>query len=189
MDPLSCASIPSAPPLISKLKRLRSESVEIISPPRLLRPRKEESGDLKRELGLLPDVVRVGSCFKTLEDARQAVFAQEEALGHKWITKQTKKKNDRVVRVTLRCNRYSNPIPQHLLAIDPSDHRHGRSVRIGCDAHVNVCQPVAGGWHVTVTNFKHNHAPLVPPGGSITRRPTKEQRAIIADLARVSKIT
>ena len=51
-DPLSCASIPSAPPLISKLKRLRSESVEIISPPRILRPRKEESGHQQILTGL-----------------------------------------------------------------------------------------------------------------------------------------
>ena len=152
----------------SKLKRPQSESIEVILPVRHVQPQKAKRENHGRELALLPDIVWKGSCFKTLEEARRAVFAQEEALGHKWVTNQTKKKGDRVARVTFRCNHQSKHIPQHSLAIDPSDRRLGRSVSVECEAHVNVCQPVSGGWHVTVADFEHNHEPLVPPGGSIS---------------------
>ena len=131
-----------------------------------------------------------GMFFKTWEEARDAIYEQEEACGHKWIKHQTKmsKNGSNVVRITFRCNRQSFPTPKHSTAIDPSDLRHGKSSRVGCQAHVNVCRN-PGGWHLGKIELDHNHERSIPPGGKVSRPPTVEQRSIIIDLTKVPNLT
>lgn len=178
----------SKPQPLQKLKRRRSASVELISPS--CQDVKQVTAKQKRIQGIAPGVIRQGSFFKTWEDARDALYEQEGALGHKWIKHQTKmtREGSQAARITFRCNRQSQHIPKHSMAIDPSDHRHGQSVRVGCRAHVNVCKN-AGGWIVSLADFEHNHERLVPVGGSISRPPTQEQRVLIAGLAKVPKLS
>ena len=167
-------------------KRSRSESIEVISPPRDIKHAKIKQRNPTEDITLAR--IQVHDFFRTLNEVRDAIFAQEEPLGHKWIKNQTKLRRDGTAgHVTFRCNRQSHHLPKHNMSLDPSDHRRGRSVRVGCQAHVNVCQN-AGGWHVTVADFEHNHGRLVPAGGRVTRPPTKEQQAIISDYAKIPKI-
>lgn len=76
--------------------------------------------------------------FPTLDAAILAVCDEEETLGHKWVKGQTKKRGGEVRRITIRCNHYRFPTEQHSVAIDPANHRRGRSSKTGCKAHVNI---------------------------------------------------
>lgn len=134
----------------------------------------------------VPGVVSEGSFYKTLEAAQSAIYAQEERSGQVWVKNQSKTKGGQLKKMTFRCNRHSLPNPKHDVGIDPAEHRHGKSGRTGCQAHVNVCRNGAG-WLVTTADWRHNHERTVPNGGSVRRPPTQEQRSVIANLATVSQ--
>ena len=132
-----------------------------------------------------PGIVHVGSIYPSLEAAQEAIYAQENRLGHVWRRAQgTKHSNGSQKKMTFRCNHYHHPTPTHLHSIDPSDHRKGKSIKTNCMAHVNVNQIRHSSlWHVTFTNWNHNHEREIPIGGSIRRPATQEQRKLVTELA------
>ena len=132
-----------------------------------------------------PGVVRVGSVYPSLEAAQEAIYAQENRLGHVWRRGQGTKSNDgSQKKMTFRCNHYHHPTPTHSPWIDPSDHRRGKSIKTDCKAHVNVNRiQYSTSWHVTLANWDHNHEREIPVGGTIRRSATLEQRKVVAELA------
>lgn len=108
---------------------------------------------------VVADTVLVqGTVFKGWEDARKTVFAAEEKLGHIWKTDQSKRDTaGELKKVTLRCHRAGLHIPYHSTVIDPSDRRHGKSIKTSCPAHINVNQIHPGMWHFAKVNQIHNH--------------------------------
>lgn len=76
-------------------------------------------------------------------------------------------------------------MPTHLATIDPSDHHEGKTIKTGCDSHVNLNQvpSTTDSWHVTTVNWDRNHDPEFPEGGSTPKPPTAEQQMIITELA------
>ena len=188
---------PSRPKQKVRIKAARSPSLSIISPGKygvktLLSPSSKgrstpySSQMIERNVVPVPGVVLKGSFYKTLEEAQNAIYKQEERLGHTWVKNQSKTKDGRVKKMTFRCNRHALPKPKHDIGIDPADHRHGKSGKIDCQAHVNVCRNGAG-WLVTTTVWEHNHERTIPEGGSTRRPPTQEQRSVVADLATLSQ--
>lgn len=128
--------------------------------------------------------INIGQAYDSFEEGQAEVYALEARQGHIWRIGQTKKVNDQPKRITLRCNHYHRHTPTHLPTIDPSDYRRGKTIKTDCMAHVNITRSAADGtWHVTMTNWNHNHPPQVPPGGSIPRPPTKEQRELVSRYA------
>ncbi|KAJ6502044.1 hypothetical protein C8R45DRAFT_791938, partial [Mycena sanguinolenta] len=128
--------------------------------------------------------INIGKTYNTFEEGQADVYALEARRGHIWRVAQTKKVNNVAKRITLRCNHYYRHTPTHLSTIDPSDHRHGKTIKTDCMAHVNLTRSAADRtWHVSLTNWKHNHASQLPPGGSIPRRPTEAQRELVAKYA------
>ncbi|KAJ7440879.1 hypothetical protein FB451DRAFT_1058599, partial [Mycena latifolia] len=128
--------------------------------------------------------VRLGSFFTSFEKGRDAVFEREARLGHIWRIGQTKRASDGSIRrITVRCNHYGRTQSGHHSDIDPSDYRTGRTNRTQCMAHANFAALPAGGWHVTVVDWTHNHPREVPVGGSIPRPPTLEQRQLVKEYA------
>ena len=132
-----------------------------------------------------PGIVRVGSVYPSLEAAQEAIYAQENRLGHVWRRGQgTKHSDGSQKKMTFRCNHYHCPTPTHSHLIDPSDHRKGKSIKTDCMAHVNVNQIRHSTlWHVTVTDWEHNHEREIPIGGSIRQPATQEQRKLVTELA------
>lgn len=141
---------PSVP--MSTVKSARSDSIEIVLPsvpkpekkPRLQMKQRSPSLDVLSPMQLLRipgsklndhtdepvfGLFQQGMFFKTWEEARDAIYKQEEARGHKWIKHQTKmsKNGSNVVQITFHCNRLSFPTPKHSTAIDPSDLHYGKS--------------------------------------------------------------
>lgn len=127
------------------------------------------------------DFPRVGSVYQTLKEAEEDVFERERKLGHIWKKAQLKRDKDGVAirKQTLRCNHYDQPRPSHSMAIDPTDHRKGKTIKTGCLAHVNI-NLNHGLWCITLADWDHNHAPQVPQGGTVPRPPTKAQRDVVA---------
>ncbi|KAG2355052.1 hypothetical protein BDR07DRAFT_1493700 [Suillus spraguei] len=70
------------------------------------------------------------------------------------------------------------------MAIDPSDHHRGKTIKTGYNAHVNL-NLIHGStlWQGTFTDWNHNHPQEIPPGGTIVQRPTTAQRQVISKLA------
>ena len=128
--------------------------------------------------------------FASLDDAIEAVYAEEESLGHKWVKGQTKRgSGGEVRRITLRCNHYRLPTEQHSTTIDPSNHRQGKSNKTNCKAHVNVIRDLESSqWVLNVPNWAHNHPPEIPSGGHASRPPTKAIRAAITAIASTTNI-
>ena len=104
-------------------------------------------------------IVRKGSVFTSWEDARDAVYAREGRLGHRWRIAQGKiDKHGNRKKVTFRCNHYYHATPVHSTAIDPADHRHGKTIKTQCSAHVNVNRIASSSlYHITLTHWDHNH--------------------------------
>lgn len=85
-------------------------------------------------------------------------------------------------RTTFRCTAAGKHQPKHKRDIDPADFHKGKSIRKECPAHVNVV-PIGSEVHISLANFTHNHAPPVPPGAPIRKRPNAEEKGIVAKLA------
>ena len=101
--------------------------------------------------------------FPLLDAAIIAVCDEEEGLGHKWVKGQTKKTRGEVRRITMHCNHYCFATEQHFVAIDPANHRQGRSNKTNCKAHVNIIRdPEMALWVLNVLDCVHNHAPDIP---------------------------
>ncbi|KAG0706373.1 hypothetical protein DFH29DRAFT_760743, partial [Suillus ampliporus] len=56
------------------------------------------------------------------------------------------------------CNHYYQHEPTHSRAIDPSDHQRGKTIKMDCNAHVNL-NLIHGLtlWQVTLVDRDHNH--------------------------------
>jgi len=132
-----------------------------------------------------PGVVQVGSMYQSLVTAQEAIYAQENHLGHVWRRGQgTKSNNGSQKKMTFHCNHYHHPTPTHSAWIDPSDHRKGKSIKTNCMAHVNVNQIQHSTlWHVTLANWDHNHEWEIPVGSTIHCPATLEQRKVVVELA------
>lgn len=138
-----------------------------------------------------PGIVCKGSVFESWEDAREAVYAREARLGHRWRIAQGKadKRGNRK-KVTLRCNHYYHAVPVHSTEIDPADYRHGKTIKTECLAHVNVNRIANSSlYHITLTHWDHNHAREIPKGAPVRRNPTKLEKASISQLATSSTQT
>lgn len=145
--------------------------------PRVSEPEKCASSPI-RSVKTAPGVVWVGATFTSWEAAQAAIYAHEEQLGHCWHMAQGKLDNaGKRKKIMFRCNRYHYPIPTHSSNIDPSDFRKGKSIMTGCNAHVNVNRVfnLTNFWHVTLTEWDHNHACKIPEGASIQRLPTADE--------------
>ncbi|KAG2093763.1 uncharacterized protein F5147DRAFT_585265, partial [Suillus discolor] len=106
--------------------------------------------------------IAVGSVFESIEEAQRCIYACEANRGHCWRRGQSKR----------------------VMAIDHSDHRRGKTIKTGCNAHVNlnlICGSTL--WQVTLTNWDHNHPREIPPGGTIVRPPTTAQHQVVSEFA------
>jgi hypothetical protein len=127
--------------------------------------------------------------FPSLDAAILAVCDEEESLGHKWVKGQTKKTGGEVRRITMRCNHYRFPTERHSVAIDPANHRQGRSNKTDCKAHVNIIRdPESALWMLNVPDWVHNHAPDIPLGGKASRPPTKKLQDAISTIATTTNL-
>ena len=106
-----------------------------------------------------PGIVHKGSIFTSWEDAHEAIYAHEACLGHRWRIAQGRiDKHGNRKKVTFQCNHYYHTAPIHLIAIDPADHRCGKTIKTGCSAHVNINLIASSSlYHVTLTHWDHNH--------------------------------
>jgi hypothetical protein len=146
---------------------------------------------VSRSVEPAPGIVRKGSVFTTWEDARDAVYAREARLGHRWRIAQGKiDKHGNRKKVTFRCNHYYHAIPVHSPTLDPADHRHGKTIKTQCSAHVNVNRIASSSfYHITLTHWDHNHPREVPEGAPIPRLPTTVEKSEISKLATSSTQT
>ncbi|KAG2093883.1 uncharacterized protein F5147DRAFT_525064, partial [Suillus discolor] len=131
--------------------------------------------------------IAVGSVFESIEEAQRCIYAREANCRHRWRRGQSKHVGDSAVqlkKLTLRCNHYHQHEPTHSMAIDSSDHRRGKTIKTGCNAHVNL-NLIHGStlWQVTLTNWDHNHPREIPPGGTIVRPPTTAQHQVVSEFA------
>jgi hypothetical protein len=149
--------------------------------------------DLKplRSVEPAPGIVRKGSVFTSWEDARDAVYAREARLGHRWRIAQGKiDTHGNRKKVTFWCNHYYRAFPVHSTAIDPADHRRGKTIKSECSAHVNVNRIASSSlYHVTLTHWDHNHPPEIPEGAPVRRKPSAAERMEISQLATSSTQT
>ena len=177
-------------PFTTPVKSESAASVQVInlcspSPPDIKKPASAVAQRRRSSVVEAPGIVHVGSIYPSLEAAQEAIYAQENRLGHVWRRGQgTKHSNGSQKKMTFRCNHYHRPTPIHSHLIDPSDHRKGKSIKTDCMAHVNVNQIRHSTlWHVTFTDWNHNHEREIPIGGSIRRPATQEQRKLVTELA------
>ena len=92
--------------------------------------------------------------------------------------------------MTFRCNHYYHATPVHSTAIDPADHRHGKTIKTQCSAHVNVNRIASSSlYHITLTHWDHNHPREIPEGAPIPRPPTAVEKSEISKLATSSTQT
>jgi hypothetical protein len=160
---------------------------------RRLRKRLKPSGEsvtssIGRDISTIGNLVAVGSVFESIEEAQRCIYAREANRGHRWRRGQSKKVDSasamQLKKLTLRCNHYYQHKPTHLMAIDPSDHRKGKTIKTGCGAHVNLNLTHGSTlWQVTLVDWEHNHPREIPPGGSIMRPPTVAQRQVVSEFA------
>lgn len=135
--------------------------------------------------------VRLNSTFRSWTEARDAVYDDQERVGHKFRIAQSRRDASGArKKVTLRCNHYHHHTPTHSIDIDPSGYRNGRSMKTDCMAHVNINR-IEGStlWRVTLFDIVHNHGREIPVGGRATRPPTKAQRDVVSQLANDTKFT
>ncbi|KAK0219568.1 hypothetical protein EDD85DRAFT_780463 [Armillaria nabsnona] len=128
--------------------------------------------------------VHLDDLFPSLEEAEAAVYAHEEKLGHSWRKNQLKTKDGVVKKRTWRCNHCEEPQATHSVAIDPADHRRGRTWRTDCKAHVNANRQAGTGlWRITHIDWTHNHVPEFAPNTSVIRRPSTAMQKAVSQLA------
>lgn len=132
-----------------------------------------------------PGIVCKGSVFTSWEDAREAVYAREAHLGHRWRIAQGKvDKHGNRKKVTFRCNHYYHAVPTHSNIVDPADHRHGKTIKTECSAHVNINRIASSSfYHVTLAHWDHNHPREIPEGAPVRRKPTAIEKVEISQLA------
>jgi MULE transposase domain len=134
--------------------------------------------------------IQEGKVFVTWEEGRDALYAEEERRGHKWKVAQGKHDQHGRKKVILRCNHYYHHQPTHQPNLDPSEYRKGRSIRTGCNAHVNFNRVQDSSlWHITFISLVHNHDREIPPGGLATRPPNHNQRQLVSKLVNDSAFT
>ncbi|KAF8837068.1 hypothetical protein BDN67DRAFT_868246, partial [Paxillus ammoniavirescens] len=137
------------------------------------------------------DIIK-GTVFVSLDDAKRQIYAREEARGHHWRVSQSKRYNDseELKKVILRCNHYHTYHATHLPYLDPADLRKGRTIKTDCGAHVNLNRLRGSSlWRVTLVDWSHNHDREIPEGGHAPKRPTMEQKKVVASYARSSNFS
>ena len=192
--------------VINLVSPVESSTINLVTPPPKSKRLKVEPFSPKRDisielpLNVLPEQkstviypAPVHECesglFSSLDAAILAVCDEEESLGHKWVRGQTKKTGGEVRHITMRCNHYRFATEQHSVAIDPANHRRGRSNKTDCRAHVNIIRdPLSALWKLNVPDWVHNHAPDIPLGGKASRPPTKKLQDAISTFATTTKL-
>jgi hypothetical protein len=128
--------------------------------------------------------IQQGEVFVTWEEGRDALYTEEERWGHKWKVAQGKHDQRGRKKVILHCNHYYHHQPTHQPDLDPSKYRKGKSIKTGCNAHVNFNRIQDSSlWHITFINLVHNHECEIPPGGFATRPPNHNQCQLVSELA------
>ncbi|KAJ7447815.1 hypothetical protein FB451DRAFT_992940, partial [Mycena latifolia] len=133
-----------------------------------------------------PGVIREGRCYPSVKEAIADIYYHEEKRGYKWALGQLSKDGNGVLKKrTVRCNHYREPgSSRHLLHLDPSDHRQGKTIRTNCMAHVNINRSANTGiWRLTTVDLEHNHDRQIPEGGHVSQPPTQAHRDIVANFA------
>lgn len=135
--------------------------------------------------------IKVGSVFASWEEARDAIYHQEELRGFKMQMGQSKLSTNREKKkITVCCDRYSTHEPKKQRDIDPSEFHEGKSAKTGCFAHWNVNRlQDTRIWHITLIDNHHNHDHDITPRGFATRPPTQAQRELVSELAADSIFT
>lgn len=148
-------------------------------------PRKTTTSTPSRDPTISSGPIRVGSVFASWEDARDAIYHQEELRGFRIVMGQsTLDKSKAKKKITVRCDHYRTHEPKKRRNIDPSEFRKGKSIKTDCFAHWNVNRlQDSGVWHVTLVDNHHNHDRDIPAGGFATRPPTNAQRNLVSTLA------
>ncbi|KAF7372284.1 hypothetical protein MVEN_00088100 [Mycena venus] len=150
--------------VISDLRPICSASSTQPQKPKL-EPLSNISNSQRPPLQIIGDI-NIGKTYNSFEEEQADIYALEARRGHIWQIAQTKKVNDVPKRITLRCNHYYQHTPSHLHTIN---HRCGKSIKTDCMAHVNLTRSAADGtWHVSFTDWMHNHSPQIPSGGCPT---------------------
>ncbi|TFK22279.1 hypothetical protein FA15DRAFT_657697 [Coprinopsis marcescibilis] len=101
--------------------------------------------------------IKVGTTFWNVEEAKQAVYAAQEKLGFLWKVGQSNKGSDGT----------------------QEDHRNGKSIKTGCNAHVNINRLSPMLWNITLVDFKHNHDRELALGGQAPKKPTAIQKQVV----------
>lgn len=169
-----------------KVEAIKSDSLD----PQPHGPIQPGASTATRNITISSGPVKVGSSFRAWEEARDAIYHQEELQGFKMCMGQSKliRNTGMKKKITVRCNHYRAPNPIKRPDIDPSQFREGKSARTECMAHFNVnLLQETGLWNVTLIDNHHNHDPDIPPGGFATRVPSEAQRKLVSDFAKDSK--
>ncbi|KAK0463364.1 hypothetical protein IW261DRAFT_1347780, partial [Armillaria novae-zelandiae] len=134
-----------------------------------------------------------GMMYDTLEEAITVVMYQQGLLGYKWKCSHTHRDGNHMVQCkTVCCNRYEKHKPVHCLDINPGDHRTGKSVKTGCQMHVNIVCDISGTsqmkvqWQIKTIDLKHNHGPLVTPRSALPLLPKKEDKEEVEKLVKAN---
>lgn len=141
-----------------------------------------------RQDGPAQTLVTFNSFFVTLQEARDALFAQEERRGFQWKVSKTHVVNGVQRKLVVKCRRSGVHMPVHAPDLDPGQLREGKSVKTGCLARANIGK-LAGGWYISRYDEAHNHERELPVGGTARRPPTKEQKELIAKLDATGNFT
>ncbi|KAJ7142831.1 hypothetical protein C8R44DRAFT_924518, partial [Mycena epipterygia] len=173
--------------------RIKHENsvIDLCSPPRSKaksEPKKETLGS-RRSVVAAPGAIVEGACYETVDTTIDAIFYHQEQRGYKWALSQlVNDKNGILKKRTVRCNHYRAAGPsKHLLHLDPSDHRNGKSVRTECYAHININRSAEPGlWRLTTVDLKHNHDRLIAEGGLASRPSTQAHRDVVEKFAHQS---
>lgn len=164
--------------------------LDLCSPPRSkskMEPKTETLG--RRSVVVAPGAIKEGNNYSSVELAIDDIYYHEEQRGYKWALAQVAKYNNGALKKrTVRCNHYREPgSSKHLLHLDPSDHRSGKTVRTNCMARVNINRSAETGvWRLTAVNLDHNDARLIPEGGVASRPPTQAHKDVVAEFAHES---
>ena len=132
---------------------------------------------------LSPSPDLVGTIFESLELAKETIYAYQEAKGFKFVHGQSKRDDQGELRkLMLRCTSTGAPRHTHNPAIDPADHRKGRTIRTGCGALANLNRVRDTNYFILSSAvWEHNHLGL-PKGARVLRPPNEQQKIFVADL-------
>ncbi|KIJ28025.1 hypothetical protein M422DRAFT_270714 [Sphaerobolus stellatus SS14] len=138
---------------------------------------------------LPPGAPVVGATYDTLEKAKAAIIAYEEARGFKMCMGQSKRtgiqSGNMIKKLVMQCHSYGKPGYTHDMKIDPSDYRQGHSVKTECSCHYNLNRiGHTEMFTLTLADYEHNHGRNLAVGAAAPRPPTAEEQHIVDQYAR-----